>query len=128
MARLKYALANKHTELMFKEERHQDAQSVERFTNRYTRAALFPDEDIVKTLKNELKTLKVSEYIETVKDLDYPQRSEMRVFGRSYSQGQVYIKFRVDMFDQTSGNYQVRVISFHFAEYPFVVSTFPYGS
>lgn len=50
-------------------------------------------------LKRELQTLTVEEYIQTVKDLRFPKRSEMREFGKVYDgKGDVYVKLRVELF------------------------------
>ena len=46
---------------------------------------LFPDEDPVEAIKQELSTLSIGEYIETVKDLRYEKRSPLRVFCKRYS-------------------------------------------
>ena len=67
-------------------------------TNQFTVADLFPDENPVSALKRELQTLSVEEYMQTVKDLRYPKRSEMREFGKVYDgKGEVYIKIRVEL-------------------------------
>lgn len=118
---LKYSLTNSKAKLQFQKERQTDTQRDERFTNRYTVGDLFPDEDPVDALKRELLTLRAENYIETVKDTRFPHKSEMRVFGKRYG-ADVYIKFRVDMIN---GNI-VFVMSFHYAEYPFSESDFPY--
>lgn len=118
---LKYSLTNSKAKLQFQKERLTDTQRDERFTNRYTVGDLFPDEDPVDALKRELLTLGAENYIETVKDTRFPHKSEMRVFGKRYG-ADVYIKFRVDMIN---GNI-VFVMSFHYAEYPFSESDFPY--
>lgn len=118
---LKYSLTNSKAKLQFQKERLTDTQRDERFTNRYTVGDLFPDEDPVDALKRELLTLRAENYIETVKDTRFPHKSEMRVFGKRYG-ADVYIKFRVDMIN---GNI-VFVMSFHYAEYPFSESDFPY--
>ena len=119
--RLKYSLIDSQAKLQFQKERLTDMQRNERFTNRYTVVDLFPDEDPVDALKRELLTLGAENYIETVKDTRFPHKSEMRVFGKRYG-ADVYIKFRVDMIN---GNI-VFVMSFHYAEYPFSESDFPY--
>ncbi len=68
----------------------------ERYTNQYTVNTLFPNENPVDALKRELLTLTVENYIQTVKDLRFPNRSEMREFGKVYNgNDDVYIKIRV---------------------------------
>ena len=68
----------------------------------------------------------VEEYMRTVKDLHFPQRSEMREFGKTYNgNDDVYIKIRVELFGQF-GNPITFVMSFHFAERAFMPEMFPY--
>ena len=66
--------------IQYIEKRQVDESRDIRFTNKYTMSVLFPNEDPVKVLKNELKKIKVEHYLRTVKDLRFPQRSEMREF------------------------------------------------
>ena len=76
-------------------------------------------------LKRELARLTVHDYIETVKDNRFPKRSAMRVFGKKYSEEDVYIKIRVELIGANGSNY-IFVMSFHFAEKAFVETDFPY--
>ncbi|MGI6551834.1 MAG: hypothetical protein ACOX37_01690 [Bacillota bacterium] len=79
-------------------------------------------------LKRELSTLTLEEYMETVKDIKFANRSEMRVFGRQYAGKDVYIKIRVELLDLSAdGRHTVLVMSFHFAEEKFTKDDFPYG-
>jgi hypothetical protein len=89
---------------------------------------LFPDEDEVEALKRELSLLTVEEYIETVKDIRFPKRSEMRVFRKQYFGDDVYIKIRVELISIThaSGDSYIFVMSFHYSEWDFKESDFPY--
>lgn len=97
-----------------------------RYTNKYTISKLFPDESPVSALRRELSLLTVQNYIETVKDLTYPERSDMRVFGKVYNEtDDVYIKIRVELLAQY-GNHMIFVMSFHFAEMPFTQEMFIY--
>lgn len=122
---LKYALQN-GAKITFQEQRLVDKERDERFTNRFTVADLFPDEDPVTALRRELQTLTIEEYMRTVKDIRYPRKSDMREFGKVYSgKGDVYIKIRVELLD-VDGNYSTFVMSFHYAEIPFAPSMFPY--
>jgi hypothetical protein len=64
--------------------------------------------------------------MQTVKDLRYPNRSEMREFGKVYEgKGDVYIKIRVELLG-AYGNTTTFVMSFHFAEKAFTPEMFPY--
>lgn len=87
---------------------------------------LFPDENPIDALKRELLSLRVENYIQTVKDLRFSKRSEMREFGKVYNGNEdVYIKIRVEllgMYGQTT----TFVMSFHFAEKSFTLEMFPY--
>lgn len=128
LARLKYALQSGRAKVNFQKERIVDENRDEKFTNTYTMLTLFPDEDEVEVLKCELVNLRLQDYIETVKDIRYPERSEMRVFGKDYANEDVYIKIRVELINVTGtgGDNYIFVMSFHFAERKFVSSDFPY--
>lgn len=122
---LRYALEH-DAKVTFQAERLVDRTRNQRFTNRFTVADLFPDEDPVSALKRELMALKVEEYIQTVKDLRFPKRSEMREFGKVYvGKGDVYIKIRVELLSEF-GDHTTFVMSFHYAEIPFTSDVFPY--
>lgn len=122
---LKYALEHGAT-VTFQMERHVDLNRDVRHTNKFTVADLFPDEDPVAALKRELQKLTIEEYIQTVKDLRFPKRSEMREFGKVYNgKDDVYIKIRVELLSQY-GNHTTFVMSFHYAEIPFTPEMFPY--
>ena len=123
--RLKYALANGAT-INFKAKRLVDTNREEKYTNQYTVNSLFPNENPVDALKRELMSLTVEEYIQTVKDLNFPNRSEMRVFGRTYNDSEdVYIKIRVELLGEY-GNTTTFVMSFHFAERELSLDKYPY--
>ncbi len=126
--RLKYAIGSGSVTINFQKERQVDKNRDKKYTNRYTISKLFPDEDEVGVLKRELTNLAVEEYIETVKDLRFLKKSEVRVFGKRYSDEDVYIKIRVELFSIThaSGNNFIFVMSFHFSERDFNESDFPY--
>ena len=122
---LKLAL-NSGARLDFQVRRRVDEGRDERFTNQYTINALFPNENPVEALKRELLSLNVEDYMQTVKDIRFPNRSEMREFGKVYNgTDDVYIKIRVEllgMYGQTT----TFVMSFHFAEKAFTPQMFPY--
>ena len=125
--RLKYALQTGSARLTFQKDRTVDRGRDQRFTNRYTMGCLFPDEDEVVALKRELQQLTVEEYMETVRDTRFPSRSEMRVFGRVYSEEDIYIKIRVELVStQACGDSFIFVMSFHYAKWNFKECDFPY--
>ena len=122
---LKYAL-NNGAQIDFQVKRRVDEDRDERFTNQYTVNKLFPDENPVDALKRELLTLTVEDYMQTVKDLRFPKRSEMREFGKVYNGNEdVYIKIRVELLG-LYGNITTFIMSFHFAEKAFTPDMFPY--
>ncbi|MCX7633243.1 MAG: hypothetical protein N2Z22_07925 [Turneriella sp.] len=125
LERLKYALESGSAKVDFLRDRKVDAARDIKYTNRHTMLTLFPDEDEVAVLKRELAMLTVHDYIETVKDTRFPKRSDMRVFGKKYSDEDVYIKIRVELVGAMGSNY-ILVMSFHFAEKAFVETDFPY--
>lgn len=123
--RLKYALESGSATINFQRDRQVDRVRDAKHTNRHTMLALFPEEDEVAVLKRELARLTIHDYIETVKDTRFPKRSDMRVFGKKYSEEDVYIKIRVELVGMMGSNY-IFVMSFHFAEEAFVETDFPY--
>jgi len=122
---LKYTL-NHGAKIEFQAKRVVDDKRNEKYTNKYTVNTLFPDENPVDALKRELQLLNVEDYMQTVKDIRFPKRSEMREFGKVYNgKDDVYIKIRVEllgMYGQTT----TFVMSFHFAEKAFTPEMFPY--
>lgn len=122
---LKFAL-NNGAQIDFQAKRVVDDKRDEKYTNQYTVNKLFPDENPVDALKRELLTLSVEDYMQTVKDIRFPKRSEMREFGKVYNGTEdVYIKIRVELLGQY-GNTTTFVMSFHFAEKAFTPEMFPY--
>lgn len=122
---LRYAIDH-GAQITFQAKRMVDEKRDKKYTNQYTVDTLFPDENPVDALKRELKTLTVEEYIQTVQDLRFPNRSEMREFGKVYNgKDDVYIKIRVEVLGRY-GNTTTFVMSFHFAERPFSPEIFPY--
>ena len=72
---LKFALQN-GAKIDFQAKRLVDEKRDEKYTNQYTVNKLFPDENPVDALKRELLTLTVEDYMQTVKDIRFPKRSE----------------------------------------------------
>ena len=128
LAKLKYALKKSNTRLEFQRERRSDDEKNKEVTNKFTVDNLFPDERPTKALRRELEELKPTNYIKTVKDRRYPALSEMRVFGKTYSEKDVYIKIRVDLLSlqKAAGGNFVLVMSFHFSQWDFTEKDFPY--
>lgn len=123
LSKLAYALSDQNTWIDFQEERFVDRDRESQYTNVYTIAELFPDESPREVLRRELSLLKVHEYIETVKDIRYPKRSELWVFGKKYNNRDVYIKFRVEIVQRN----QIFILSFHFSTVPFSEIPFPFA-
>ena len=122
---LRFAL-NNGAKIDFQAKRFVDEKRDEKYTNQYTVNRLFPDENPVDALKRELLTVTVEDYMQTVKDIRFPKRSEMREFGKVYNGTEdVYIKIRVELLGMY-GNTTTFVMSFHFAEKAFTPEMFPY--
>ena len=122
---LKFAL-NNGAKIDFQIRRRVDDNRDEKYTNQYAINTLFLDENPGEAIKREVLSLKVEEYIRTVKDTRFPKRSEMREFGKVYNgNDEVYIKIRVELLDMYGQN-TTFVMSFHFAQIPFVLEMFPY--
>ena len=81
---LKFAL-NNGAQINFQAKRRVDENREEKYTNQYTINTLFPNENPVDAIKRELLTLSVEDYMQTVKDMRFPKRSEMREFGKVYN-------------------------------------------
>ena len=125
LSKLRYAI-DSGARLYIQEERQVDKNRPEMYTNKFSIPDLFPNEDPQIAIKRELKTLTVEEYIKTVKDLRFPNRSEMREFGKIYAGSkEVYIKLRVEILGPV-GQPPLFVMSFHYAMRPFSEETFPY--
>ena len=122
---MKFAL-NNGAKINFQARRRVDDNRDEKHTNQYTVNTLFPDENPADVLKRELLTLTVEDYMQTVRDLRFPKRSEMREFGKVYNgRDDVYIKIRVELLGMY-GNTTAFVMSFHFAVKAFTPDMFPY--
>lgn len=122
---LKFAL-NNGAQINFQARRRVDENREEKYTNQYTINTLFPNENPVDAIRRELLTLSVEDYMQTVKDMRFPKRSEMREFGKVYNgTDDVYIKIRVELLG-IYGNTTTFVMSFHYAERAFMPEMFPY--
>ena len=122
---LKFAL-NNGAQINFQARRRVDENREEKYTNQYTINTLFPNENPVDAIKRELLTLSVEDYMQTVKDMRFPKRSEMGEFGKVYNgTDDVYIKIRVELLG-IYGNTTTFVMSFHYAERAFMPEMFPY--
>lgn len=127
LAKLHYALSS-GAKLMFQEVRKIDESRNIKYSNKFTVADLFPNENPIDALKRELSSLTKAEYLQTVKDIRFPKLSEMREFGRVYNAtAEVYIKIRVELLDVSSvGNHTTFVMSFHYSTIAFKDRHFPY--
>jgi hypothetical protein len=125
---LKYAIESGSAKIDLIEKRQVDIDRKPKFTNSYTLSKLFPQEDYVEAMKKELVLLKVEDYIETVKDLRFPKKSEMRVFGKVFTGEDVYIKIRVELLSlaHAYGENYIMVMSFHYSDRKFNKEDFLY--
>lgn len=69
---LKYAINDRYVHIEILSNCFVDLQKDKFYSNAYTLAYLFSDEERVKVMKRELSRLGLENYIETVKDLRYP--------------------------------------------------------
>lgn len=123
---LRYAL-NNGAHIEFQIRRLVDDKKADKYTNLYTITNLFPDSNPIDAIKHELLTLTTEHYMRTVKDIRFPNRSEMREFGKVYNGNEdVYIKIRVELIN-AYGQATAFVMSFHFAEHKFTPDMFPYS-
>lgn len=108
LADLKNALRSKECKLdiLFKKKGQTDTDP---YTTIYTMNKLeyLPDD-----IKQELQTLTMAEYKETMKDSKHPGSSPFYVFGKRIAGREVYIK------EKLRNETNIFCISFHFAEYP----------
>lgn len=122
-----YLIKNNQTSISVEKYRLADSKRDPKFTNRYTLGVLFPDESETEALKRELLTLTVEEYIESIRDNRFPKLAPMRVFCKQYSNCDVYIKLRVEMMSkELAGSGRIIVISFHFAEWKYCSTDYPF--
>ena len=84
LSKLRYALNNGAT-IQVQLDRGVDRGRDPKYTNRSTLAYLFPNESPEVAVRRELQQLTVEEYLRTVKDLRFKNRSEMREFGKVYN-------------------------------------------
>ena len=122
---LKYALDEKNVLIVWQEQRVVDRKRDIKYTNAYAMRKLFPDNNPIDVLKGELRKLTVKDYMRTVKDSRFDDRSEMREFGVVYGVDQVYIKIRVELLGRY-GSSVIFVMSFHFSDRAFLPEMFPY--
>jgi len=122
--KLNYALSMTDTLIKFQGNRQIDSERQIEFRNEYTVAELFPNERPEEAIRRELGDLKVAEYIETVKDTKYRNRSDLWVFGKQINSKDVYIKFRVEIVERN----HIFVMFFHFATRQFEKSDFRFSN
>lgn len=124
---IEYLIQNRQVVITCEKYRAADSRKDTVFTNRYTLNVLFPDEYELEVLEQELRNLKLEEYLETVIDNSVPGQVPMRVFGKKYGKSDVYIKFQIQLLSEKyGGSGHILVKSFHFAEWQFKESDFPY--
>ena len=98
ISNVKYCIESGDCKISVKSEKKSEQNKDIEFTNKYTLGQLFPDENPADSMKRELIKLTKRNYIETLEDLDFPNRSKLRVFGKRYD-ADVYIKFRAELID-----------------------------
>lgn len=121
LAKLQYALKDDRVLIRFQRTRRVDEGKNLMYTNTYTFDKLFPNESEDEVFKRELSKLEIENYIESVIDKRFKDRTPFRVFVKPYDDAKVYIKIRVQIIEN-----QVFVMSFHFAEYNVTNESFPF--
>lgn len=71
-------------------------------------------------VKEELKKLKTTQYVECCPDKRNPKSRDYYVFCKKYNQKQVYIKIKIQSYDSK----KILCMSFHYAEHE--ITIFPY--
>lgn len=128
LAQLNYQIS-KGVRLNLIEDRMVDKEREPKYTNRFTVAELFPDEEPCKALKRELLLVRTDHYLQTLTDNKYPQKKEWREFGKVYPvDKEIYMKFRVVLLGAEKAYYDdlVLVMSFHHSTVAFKNRIFPY--
>ncbi len=123
--KLKYALKQSSLRVSVQVERKVDENRPIQYTNKYTLATLFPNESPVDALKRELKKLKLENYMWTVKDNKFKDRTDMFVYALKYTD-YVYIKIRVELISKQYFSNYIFVMSFHFSNRRITKGDFPY--
>jgi len=84
LSKLEYALKQSNLMIEFQFKRKVDDNRPIQYTNQYTLATLFPDDSPVEVMKRELKKLRVENYMWTVKDKRFRNKSDMFVYAIKY--------------------------------------------
>ncbi|XFA99137.1 hypothetical protein ACAG96_00810 [Candidatus Izemoplasma sp. B36] len=125
LARLIYALKDKHTRIIIKYDRNSEGNKNIEHTNRFTIYDLNPDKPPEEFIRNEFSKLTIEEYMYCLEDDLYPDRNNLFVFARLYEEkGYVYIKPRVNLI--TTSRMSIIVISFHYSTIDINDICFPY--
>lgn len=128
IGKIRYVIESGDVKVNIIKKRRVDEERNPKFTNSYTLAKLFPNKDYVESIKDELLLLTIENYIETVKDVRFSNKTEMRVFGQVFKTEDVYIKMRVELVnvEQAAGGKYIMIMSFHFSERKFKKEDFPF--
>lgn len=105
---------NINRDFLFQEFRAADEPDDE-FTNENTMLALHY---VTKDVVEELKTLTIDNYSESMVDSVSPQYKVLYVFGKKIKEREIYIKIRIK--ERRVGSKFVFCLSFHFARSPIV--------
>ena len=124
LTEMKEALSSESAQLYSQHHRKEDEAEL----HENIMSILFPNENETAVLKRELTGLTTEDYIETLKDKKFPNKSETRVFAKQYNGEFVYMHVRVEMLEQeeTGEPEQGLITSLHFCESELEVTDFPY--
>lgn len=127
LARLNYQISH-GARLNLIRDRNVDKDRDLIYTNRYTVAELFPDEDPNVALKRELLLITAEHYLQTLTDQRYPEK-EWREFGKIYPvDKEIYMKFRVVFrgAENPHNDDYILIMSFHHSTVAFKYRNFPH--
>lgn len=126
LAKLKFMLESPRTRIHLDIKKSDQYKPYE-FTNRFTFADLFPNENPVDVLRRELSLLTISDYMHTAIDVINQKSPNYYVFAKKFGK-YVYIKVKIVVFNGSIPGQQdtMLVMSFHYAEFYIDDNSFQY--
>lgn len=114
ISEVKEALLNDSTQLSTEQKREEDEAEL----HENIMSILFPNEDETTVLKRELANLTSEDYLETLKDKKFPNKSETRVFAKKYDEDYIFLHVRMETLVQSESDETVKalIMSLHFRD------------
>lgn len=124
LTEMKEALSSESAQLYSQHHRKEDEAEM----HENIMSILFPNEDETAVLKRELTDLTMEDYIETLKDKKFPNKSETRIFAKQFNGDYVFLHVRIELLEdpETGDTHQGLITSLHFCETELPMSDFPY--